>query len=305
MVSSANPTKTVSHADQLRKIEVQKAGLEKTLRDSRRRAVSRETSSRPPERASSRAAERSSGRSRSQQAALAEVEALRQQLRHAQRLAVLGTHAATIAHEFNNILTPIINYAQLAAKNPQHAGKALAHAMGGGMRAKEICLRMLDITRPGGDKTDENMLALADDVLTLMARDPAKDGVVLSMDIPADLRLRTCRGELQQVLLNLLLNARHALMDHRGEKRICLAARREADVVTLSVSDSGPGVPEELRDRIFEPFFSTKSPDADDHGGHGLGLPICRDIITSLGGEITVQSAPGGGAMFFIRLFDC
>ncbi|MCL2701319.1 MAG: HAMP domain-containing histidine kinase [Phycisphaerae bacterium] len=277
-MSTTHHAKPVDQAERLRKVQAEARALRQELRRGRQHAS----------------------------AALAEAETLRQQLRHVHRLASLGTVAAMVAHEFNNILTPIINYAHMAQKTPKYADKALARAVDGGLRAKEICQRMLGLTRENQEKTDENVLALVRDTLTAMARDPGKDGIELTLDIPADLHARTRRGELQQVLLNLLLNARHALQSrHGGEKHIRIAARREETTLVLSVSDSGPGVPDELHERIFEPFFSTKpGDDADTDGGHGLGLTICRDIITSLGGTISLQSPPRHGATFTLELPD-
>ena len=239
------------------------------------------------------------------QAANAKIETLERQLRHEQRLANLGMLALMVAHEYNNILTPIIGFAQLALTNPRFTEKALNHAVSGGEQAMEICDRLLGMKPGNGDKTDENARELVRDALVIMGRKPYKDGMELVVDVPEDLRLRTCRVDVQLVLLNLLRNARHALRSRGGAGRICVTARREASTVTLSVSDNGPGISPEHIDVIFEPFFTTKSTDAtDDHSGHGLGLTFCRRVITDLGGEITVQSTVGNGATFVIRLSD-
>ena len=239
------------------------------------------------------------------QAAHAEVRALRLQLEHAQRLATLGMMAAMVAHEFNNILTPVINYAQMALKSPKHVEKALAFAKDGGLRATAICNGLLGFATDT-PPSDENVLDLVNGTLTAMARDFGKDSIELTLDIPAELTLRTRRSEVQQVVANLLLNARDALISRSGGERwIRVVARREAAAVTLSVADSGPGVPREHHKRIFEPLFSTKSPDdATTTGGHGLGLPFCKTIITALGGTISLQSPPSRGATFIVRLLD-
>jgi len=314
-VSASRQAKPVNPADQKKKAQTTTSGLKQTLRHANQRAASREATAR----AAARAAAREAARKAALQAALAEVDALRLQLqetqrqlreaqclvRHTQRLANLGMLAAMVAHEFNNILTPVINYAQQAMKHPRHVEKALRHAHDGGQRAADICNTLLGLTRPS-DKAEENLLGLVDDTLTAMGRDFGKDGIDLVRDIPADLSLRTRRVELQQVLVNLLLNARDALLSRRGgEQRIRLTARPGGGTVMLSVSDSGPGVPGELHDRVFEPLFSTKSPDDETTtGGHGLGLPFCRNIVAALGGTITLHSPPGHGATFTLALPD-
>ena len=287
----------------------------------------------------------------------AEVHALREQLRMAQRLAAVGTMTAMVAHEFNNILTPIINYAQLARRDPKMVEKAISRASEGGQRASDICKAILGLTRQQSSGVRaENLADLLDEALTAMGRELARDGIELVLTIPPDLKVETRRLELQQVLLNMIINARTAVVDkgrRRSEMpgeslsaqssrsnrpawrpRIEIDARRidgpealssasKAQVV-IAVSDNGTGIAAENMDKIFRPFFSTKSQaaqegdDADgpvapsasadqqppSEDGHGLGLAICQEIITSMGGEICVDSTPGEGASFTIHLPD-
>ncbi len=232
-----------------------------------------------------------------------EVEALREQLRRAQRLAAMGTMTAMVAHEFNNILTPIINYAQLAQKNPALSGKAISRAADGGQRATQICKAILDMSRDGLKELQEvDLVELVDQTLSAMARDPRKDGIELLIEAPKTLTIHTRRVEIQQVLLNLLLNARAALLAGTGPKRIGIRLARQASGVSIEVSDTGVGIAPENLQRIFEPFFTTKDSDQDAAKGHGLGLAICKDIIQTLGGQISVQSKPGQGATFSVIL---
>ncbi len=232
-----------------------------------------------------------------------EVQSLREQLRHAQRLATVGTMTAMVAHEFNNILTPIINYAQMAQNNPALSGKAIAKAADGGQRASDICKALLGMTRDSCRPAPVDLSQLAAETLRAMVRDPRKDGIEIVTDIPADLCVTARKVELQQVLLNLLINARTAVLTQGGTcKRIAIAARRHGAWVVLSVKDSGVGIAPENLPRIFEPFFTTSSSQDDGPGGHGLGLAICREIIADAGGEISVQSTPGQGAAFTVRL---
>ena len=234
-----------------------------------------------------------------------EVRSLRRELRRDQRLATVGTMTAMVAHEFNNILTPIISYAQMARKNPRMVEKAITRASEGGLRATEICKAILGMTSDGPARpTEEQLAPLITEILAVMGREPAQDGIDLVIDIPRNFTVTTCRLEMQQVLLNLVINARTAVLAGSGPRRIEISVTRDAGNITLRVSDSGVGVAPELIDRIFDPFFTTNGHDGADSKGHGLGLAICKEIINSMGGDITVASTPGQGATFTIRLPD-
>ncbi len=234
-----------------------------------------------------------------------EVEALRSQLRGAQRLATLGTMTAMVAHEFNNILTPIINYAQLARKNPQLVEKALSRASDGGARAATICRALLGASRAESDGPQPVRLAeLLTDTLDAMARPLSKDLIELEIDVPPDLKVTTLRAELQQILLNLLINAREAAIAGNGPRWVRVTAQRELDRTLLSVADGGVGIEPENLELIFQPFFTTKTDEDSPRMGHGLGLAFCRNVLDTLGGNISVESQPGAGATFTISLPD-
>jgi len=232
-----------------------------------------------------------------------EVEALQAQIAHAHRLATVGTLTAMVAHEFNNLLTPIINYARMARKDPALVDKALTRIAEGGTRASNICQALLGMARDEPGEAREARLAdLVAEMLDAMARRPEKDCIELKTDIPADLMLTTRPVELQQVLLNLLLNARMAVLAADGPRRIELSARKEGDHVLIRVSDSGVGISPQDIERIFQPFFSAKCGSDGGPQGHGLGLAFCRKIVVALGGDISVESSLGRGTTFTIRL---
>lgn len=235
----------------------------------------------------------------------AEVQALRSQLHRAQRLAMVGTMTAMVAHEFNNILTPIINYAQLAQKNPKMTPKAILKASEGGKRASEICKAILGISRdePNEPKPEE-LVPLIEEILSAMGRDPAKDGISLVIDISPEMTIVICRPRLQQVIMNLLLNARTAVLAGNGPREIVISARPEVGRTVLTVRDSGIGMEADIIEHIFQPFFTTHGHQDEANRGHGLGLAICKDIITSMHGEISVESTPGEGTTFTILLPD-
>ena len=233
----------------------------------------------------------------------AEVLALRGQLHRTQRLATVGTMTAMVAHEFNNILTPIISYADLARKNPDMVPKALARAADGGQRARDISSAIMGIAC--GDSGDPVQLEVADliaETIIAMAREPKRDGIEIIYRGPADLSMTTRKVELQQVLLNLLLNARAAVLARPTPRRIEIVADRCEDSVVLRVNDNGVGIEAPHLKRIFDPFFTTREPTDDKPGGRGLGLAICRQIVTALHGEISVESTPGQGATFTLCL---
>ncbi len=233
----------------------------------------------------------------------AENQSLRQQLVRSQRLASLGTMSAMVAHEFNNILTPIISYAQMAQRNPSLTAKALDRAFDGGQRATDICRAILGLARDeSAEPVRVNLGQLISDTLLAIGRDPKRDAIEIIIRTPADLSILTRKVELQQVLMNLLLNARAAVLAKNAPRRIEVSASAAGANAVINVCDNGVGIPRENFSRIFEPFFTTKpSPDGKP-GGHGLGLAVCREIIQALKGEISVQSTPGRGATFTVLL---
>lgn len=234
----------------------------------------------------------------------AENQALREQLRHAQRLATVGTMTAMIVHEFNNILTPIINYAQLAeGGDPEMMRKAVARAADGGQRASDICSALLRMLRAEeGELVEAELLEIVQDSLLAMGRDLAKDGIALDLSVPPALRLTTRPAELKQVLVNLVLNARSAVLKRGHGGSVAIAARKRGKRVVLTVADTGCGIEPEHMAKLFQPFFTTKTGEQHEEKGNGLGLAICREIVTDMGGQITVESAPGEGTTFTITL---
>ena len=138
---------------------------------------------------------------------------------------------------------------------------------------------------------------LIEETLAAMARAPSKDDIVLIRKVPPKLRITTRPVELQQVLLNLLLNARTAVLAKAHGRSIRISAFRRNGQTFIRVADTGVGIPPENEERIFEPFFTTKN-----SGGTGLGLAVCRDIVESLNGQISVRSQPGKSTCFTIAL---
>jgi signal transduction histidine kinase len=236
-------------------------------------------------------------------------QAVREGLTHSHRLTTLGTLASILAHEYNNILTPIISYAQLALSSPNDHGmmvKALEKTLAGAERAAAISSSLLGFARDGEEPPVAAVRQTLDDAIQCMARDPRKDGIDLKIDLP-DARVAMSPIKLQQVLLNLLLNARKAMRHHGG--RLSIMGKVQGEDLHLWVRDTGPGIPPSIMGRLFEPFVTQPLDEGEaqltgrhDHKGTGLGLCICRDLVRSVGGEIDAQSEPGHGATFHLRL---
>jgi len=226
---------------------------------------------------------------------------LQQQVQRLQRMASLGTVASTLAHEFNNLLTPILSYSQyaLSREDPALLRTAVEKTHKNAERLSTLCGHILGLaTDDQMGPTMAEIKPLLLEAVACLGRDLDKDNIALSLDAPDDLVARVRRGSLRQVLFNLVLNARQAMLDRDG--KLTLAARATADGrVEITVSDTGSGIRPEHLDRIFEPFFTTKQHEhKPDRGGVGLGLHVCRQLVEEQHGTITVESEPGCGATF-------
>jgi signal transduction histidine kinase len=238
-----------------------------------------------------------------------QLDALREQLTESQRLATIGTIAAVIAHEFNNLLTPIVSYSQFALQSAKSQSpdmelicKALSKAFASADKAGKICSAMLALARGESSGSNVAVQALVDETLMVLARDPQKDGIALRVQVHGNPWVHGDSVQLEQVLLNLLINARQAMLGKGGSLTLKAAATEENEV-RIQVIDTGPGIPENLLPKIFQPFFTTKGTTKKDEArGTGLGLAICKDIIEHHKGRITVESQVGQGTTFSIHL---
>ncbi len=240
----------------------------------------------------------------------AAIEALRRQVIALQRISSLGVLAGGVFHELNNALTPILNYAKLALRNPDPAyrERALTQIVDAAQRAATITRSMLGLSRPGGSldhREPTDLVRLVREVIALVEKDMVKHRVRMDVKLVGEPWARVHPAQVQQVLLNLLINARQA-MPEGGTVRVRLGLDASGRRAELSVADSGVGIaPGDLR-RIFEPFYSTKtSPDAAGQGGTGLGLAVCRDIVEAHHGRLRAESRLGQGSTFTLILPAC
>lgn len=232
-----------------------------------------------------------------------EREEMRAQLIHAQKLESLGTLAGGVAHEINNPINAIMNYAQLIIDLSSHDkrgtdfGKEIINES---ERVAAIVKNLLSFARMEKDTTfrTASLEDIINATLGLVRTIIRHDLISLEIDVPKDLPRIRCRGqELQQVLLNLITNARDAVnqkfSDQHPDKKIRIVAGPQpfngSTGIRLTVEDHGAGIPEGVRDRVFDPFFTTKPSDQ----GTGLGLSISHGIIKEHKGTMSVESIEG------------
>ena len=260
---------------------------------------------------------------------LAELRRTQEQLILADRRTTLGTLSAGLAHEINNPLAFILSNLQFvklsigdAAKRPLEPGalkdltEAVDEATQGAQRVRQIVRSLKTVSR--GDEGDRRTLVDVDAVCTAaldMAWSELKHRAKLVRDSQPVPKVMANEVRLTQVMLNLLINAAQAI-DEKASKAVAegrdkdkrygrddneIRVRTSTDAfgrARIEISDTGPGIPTELRERLFDPFFTTKPVGQ----GTGLGLSTCQGVVHSLGGTIEVDSTPGEGATFIVTL---
>jgi signal transduction histidine kinase len=234
-----------------------------------------------------------------------QISILKEQLYQAQKLTALGELVSTTTHEFNNVLTTIINYAKMGQRHNDQAtrDKAFEKILSAGLRAAKITNGILGFARnrPGGMEPAD-LVKLIEDSLLLLEREMTKYRIAIDKQFQVVPPAMVNTNQIQQVLINLLVNARQA-MSGGGRILIRLSYDQRHNTVDLMVRDSGTGIPADKLTHIFDRFFTTKSgPDASGKGGTGLGLSFCRDIIEAHQGRIRVESTVGKGTAFTLKL---
>ncbi|MCB9693004.1 MAG: HAMP domain-containing histidine kinase [Alphaproteobacteria bacterium] len=229
-------------------------------------------------------------------AAQARVEA-EIQLRHADRLRTVGQLAAGIAHELGTPLNVITGRASLLMRSlpsggPEHTGARVVREQA--ERITQIVRRLMDYSRPApARKAPTDVARLVDETLELLQS--TLKGVTTGRQGPDHLEADVDPEQLRQVLTNLVFNAAQAV---GGDGTVHVRLAGDADTLRIDVDDDGPGVPAELRERVLEPFFTTKEPGE----GTGLGLSVVDGIVRDHGGRLEVGSSDLGGARFTVRI---
>ncbi len=230
---------------------------------------------------------------------VSERNALLRQLMQSQKMDSLGAMAGAVAHDFNNLLTTILGFAGLLKRSPNldsEERENLALIEDASRRAADLTGRLLSFSRGGLARFGRvDLRTVAEDTLQL-AEPTMHSKLTVVRSLPnSPVLVEGDAGQLQQALTNIVLNARDA-MPEGGTIKVVL--RVEETVALLEVSDDGPGMDEETRMRIFEPFYTTKAPGS----GTGLGMAITYGIVQGHHGDIAVESTPGQGTLFSISL---
>ncbi len=243
-----------------------------------------------------------------------QLDQLEENIRRTQKLDAVGRLAGGISHDFNNLLAIINSYADLLllkAKPDDHLTKYYRNIRAAGQRGADLVARLMTFSRRSATPPQTISPAFVVREVEKMMRPVIRENIELIVDAPAGLpQLYTDAGQIEQVLVNLCLNARDAIAE-AGRITISLTARKfdspeaarldlhgPGPFVLLSVADTGCGIPHEIRDKIFEPFFTTK----EVGKGTGLGLAMVYSLVKQNRGKIDVQSEPDKGSVFTIYL---
>ncbi len=212
----------------------------------------------------------------------AEVDDLALEVEHHRRLATLGTLVVQVAHDSNNLLTPLLSRASAKTDHPA----ALAKCREAARRVADLNSALLGYARRPEPLRECSVRDCIESV------DDRSGGEIRRINaVSPDLCVRMSQDDLSRVFQNLLNNAADA-----KATRVNITAAVVDDIVAVSIEDDAGGLPKELADRIFEPFVTGR------RGGNGLGLAICRDLITAAGGTLTVTNRRGVGSTFHLNL---
>jgi len=227
---------------------------------------------------------------------------LEHQLIQSERLAAMGAMIGGIAHELNNPLTSILGMSELLqdSQTTDTARKHLSLLQQQARRAAEIVQNLTYFSRSGGVGSNRvNVADVVDRTLSLHAYSLRRNNIAVDFlresSVPA---VVVEPNQIMQVFLNLILNAEQAIREVRERGTLRIRMGFTADSVWVSFQDDGPGIPDESLPSIFDPFYTTKRPGR----GTGLGLSICKSVVTEHKGTLDAQNAPGGGAVFTVRL---
>jgi signal transduction histidine kinase len=231
-----------------------------------------------------------------------ELEDAHLQLVRSEKIASVGRMAAGVAHEINNPLSGILIYAELLkdslGQNPQYQSD-IQEIIDQTLRCKRIVAELLEFSRQSVGKVSSfGLERLITKSLNILVNQASFQDIRVITEIERDMPpIVGDFGQLQQVFTNLFINAADAM---KGKGRLTVKAffDRENEKFIIKVSDTGPGIPEEFRDKIFDIFFTTKPVGK----GTGLGLSISQNIISLHGGIIRVDCPPEGGTTFIIEL---
>lgn len=248
-----------------------------------------------------------------------EMDELARQLRQTQKLEALGTLAGGIAHDFNNILSSIIGFTELAQEDVQKGSTLednLNEVMLAGNRAKELVNQILAFSRRSEETPMPVQIGMVAKEVVKLLRATIPSTIKIKQGIRSTAHTMSDPAQIHQIFLNLCTNAAQSMEEHGGELQvevqdICLTQSIRMDAseiapgtyVQIKITDSGCGISEEVLDHIFDPYFTTKTPNE----GTGLGLSVVHGIVARTGGAIGTTSQVGVGSVFTVYLptTDC
>ncbi len=227
------------------------------------------------------------------------IEELQVEMLHVSRLTDMGQVAAGLAHELNQPLTAILNYTNACIEFAEGDAKLqsiLPKIAEQATRAGNIIRRLRAfLEKRGPNMVPEDIARTVDEAIRLGQINAAERGIKLKVSIePALPQVRIDRIQIQQVLINLMKNAAEAMEIEKSTRRelSVTISRPRPELVQVAVADTGPGISKEVGEKLFQPFVTTKA------HGMGMGLSICRGIVESHGGKLTLEENAGGGAVF-------
>ena len=226
------------------------------------------------------------------------------QLLQAEKLAALGQTVSGVAHELNNPLATILTWAERLAQRPldESTRRGIDTILGEAERAAKIVRNLLTFARKRqSTRTTVDLNQVVRETLALRAYEQRVTNIVVIDALASGLpQVFADAHQIQQVLLNLVINAEQAMLSAHGRGTLVVRTWHEAerDAVVLEINDDGPGVPGDVQQKIFDPFFTTK----EVGKGTGLGLTVAYAIVQEHGGRIKVESPSGRGASFFVEL---
>lgn len=233
---------------------------------------------------------------------ITERKIMEQQLITADRLASIGTLASGIAHELNNPLTSVIGFCQLLLDKdiPDDTREDLKVIHGEAQRAAQVTKNLLTFARKDTSAKDlVNINNIIESALELRAYEQKVSNIKVNTHFKPHLpEIMADCFQMQQVFLNLIINAEYFMLEAHNKGTLTIATQRTANIIRVSFTDDGPGIPEEDLGHLFDPFFTTKG----SGKGTGLGLSICHGIITGHGGRIYAEGKLGTGATFVVEL---
>ncbi|MCP4714277.1 MAG: GHKL domain-containing protein, partial [Deltaproteobacteria bacterium] len=231
---------------------------------------------------------------------------LEQLVRVQDKMASLGRVAAGIAHEIRNPLTGITTYlyslqtfaGNISEQDREHMAGILQEMMNASTKIEAVIKRVMDFSRPGMPKFSVvEINSVIQDAVNLSTATLRKNDIMLTTDLCPD--LPHCQADyhmIEQVLMNLIANAIQAFSGTGSQKLIKITSAPAESSVIIRISDTGPGIPPGEREKVFDPFYTTKS------DGSGIGLSLCQRIITDHGGSLSITSSTWDGAEFILEL---